>query len=107
MADSIVVAFGGEPEHAVRIMKYSDLGVDSFTMSYGELHVVPSASKVKQAPRSAAIFQTLGLWLLPVVLMWFVLLVLSLRRAELLPNQRLHLTPRVGAEANGPEARCK
>jgi hypothetical protein len=24
-----------------------------------------------------------------------------------LPNQRLHLTPLVGAVANGPEARCK
>ena len=23
------------------------------------------------------------------------------------PNKRLHLTPLVGAEANGPEARCK
>jgi hypothetical protein len=92
--DSTVASLGGHPKPDVRIMVYSDMAPT--LTPYGDMYVTPVASAVKAAPKSAAILQVPILWLLSLAAMWLVLLILSLRRIELLPNQRLHLTPRRG-----------
>ena len=70
------------PKYTVRIMKYSDLGPP------------PSAQKPEEEPMVALLLSALGIWILPIVLAWFVLLVFSIKRAwrQLLPNQSLKLT---------------
>jgi hypothetical protein len=93
--DTAVASLGGHPKPDVRIMVYSDLAPT--VTPFGDMYVTPVASTVKAAPRSAALLQVPILWLLSLAAIWLVLLILSLRRIELLPNKRLHPAPRLGA----------
>ena len=83
--------FSEEPIQRIRIIKYSDLGPPP--PLYGPLYFPANYEKTKEEPRSSLYFRTIGLWFVPIILLWILLLVLSIRRnRKLLPNQALKLT---------------
>jgi hypothetical protein len=61
----------------IRIMKYSDEGPAPFGL--GD-HVFYANYITVDEPKSAVLFDALGLWFLPILLGWFVLLYLGLQR---------------------------
>jgi hypothetical protein len=72
-----------------RIIKYTDLAPPP---EYGQFYF-PDNHRTKDEPKSKMYFQNIGLWFLPVILLWLFLLIISIRRnRKLLPNQALKLT---------------
>ncbi len=92
LVDSIKVSLGGRSEHSVRTVEYRLRDLGSLRGSFGDFYFSPLNSTVKPVPRSAIVFHSLGLWTLPIVVLWFLLLILSYRRARLLPKRRLQMT---------------
>jgi hypothetical protein len=82
--------FADEPVHKLRILKYSDLGPPSGM--YGSIDFTTN-SKIKEEPKSSYYFRVYDSWFIPIILLWLLLFILSIRRnRKLLPNQALKLT---------------
>jgi hypothetical protein len=80
--------FSDEPRYSVRILKYSDLGPPPSL--YGPFFYPANYEKTKEEPRSSLYFRTIGLWFVPIILLWLLLFILSIKRnRKLLPNQAL------------------
>jgi hypothetical protein len=77
-----------ESTHTIRLLDYREsyppnpLGILYFTSNH----------KIKEEPKSRILFQTIGLWFLLMIFLWVCLLIISIRRIKLLPNQALKLT---------------
>jgi hypothetical protein len=77
-----------EPIQRIRITKYADLGPPPSLIGS---HYTPEI--IKEEPRSSFYFRTIGLWFVPIIMLWIFLFILSIRRNnKLLPNQALKLT---------------
>jgi hypothetical protein len=77
-----------ESTHTIRLLDYRE----SYPPNPLGILYFPSNHKIKEEPKSRILFQTIGLWFLLMIFLWVCLLIISIRRIKLLPNQALKLT---------------
>jgi hypothetical protein len=78
--DSIKTFVGGNPIPEVRIRKYTGLGPPPTMLGLFRFSYVDS--RIKQEPRSAFLFRSIGLWFVPIIVLWVLLLFLSIKNAN-------------------------
>ncbi|GEM_PF-2718654 len=77
--------FGEDVVYTVRIFKYSNLGPVPLMGDPGTAFFTPK-DKIKE-PQSKILFDaTIGLWFIPIILCWAVLLIISVRRSRGIPD---------------------
>ena len=96
LCNTIKGYFTGDQIHYVRVLTYTDLGPppDLYgRFQFNSTFQFGINSKIKEEPKSSFYFCTLDIWFIPIIFIWFLLSILSIRKnKKLLPNQALKLT---------------